>query len=816
MDGIWAVARARLRRRWRGLVALGLLAGVVGGMATAAVAGERRTMTVAPRLIAATRAHDVLLTVNTLEPDLEKVEQSKADLLAAIKAQPGVRAVWPAATYIGRTKVSKDWYYPIAGATRRPLYRPILVAGRLPDPAAPDEVALTAQTAANTHLRVGSVIEMDFYAHTESQISEVMKGTELRPAGKENVRLRVVGVLSDPFDIAPAATSRFMLATPAFAKEWGPELLHQPGFAVNLDDGTAGIERFVAGVEKRVEREHGADPTAIRPQTNLDALRSSESAEGVARTTLLLLAGIVALLGAFAVGQATRRHLSLDHGEGRTLEALGFTRRDRVAAVALPGVLAAVVGAGTAVLVAYLLSPIFPLGRPRRLEPDPGLRFDALVVVGGAAITALVVVGTFAVLAGASRRAAPAPGRGRLRWLPLLIAGAPATVVLGTRLAFEPVAGRRVIGTRSAMVGAAVGVVGAVAALTFAGSFHRLVSASPNWGADYHLSIETPSNALAAESSGSDHPQQGILQRSAEIAADPRVEAVAMQASAWIAIDGQPTMSTAISNVRGRIRPVVRTGRVPVGADEIALGPALARRLRVTLGDRVQVRAGGNRASMVVVGTVLDSSSVTPDYADGALVASERLQKLTDDQPDAGYYQVILVRFGPGVDVAAATRAFDRRFPWGIMDESTPAVPPSLQNIADVQAVPVLLAVFFGGLVVLALANGLVVAGRRQRHQFGVVRSMGFTRGQVRATMAAMALSLGGVALALGVPLGLGVGVWVWSALSSQLDVAVTIAWPLLALAVVVPAVLAVAVVASTWPARGANVESAASILRTE
>ena len=69
MEGIWAVARARLRRRWLGLVALGVLAGVVGGMSTAAVAGERRTVTVAPRLIQATRAHDAIITANAIGPD---------------------------------------------------------------------------------------------------------------------------------------------------------------------------------------------------------------------------------------------------------------------------------------------------------------------------------------------------------------------------------------------------------------------------------------------------------------------------------------------------------------------------------------------------------------------------------------------------------------------------------------------------------------------------------------------------------------------------------------------------------------------------
>jgi ABC-type lipoprotein release transport system permease subunit len=809
MEGITAVARARLRRRWVGLVGLGLLAGIVGGMSTAAVAGERRTVTVAPRLIEATRAHDAIITVNALDEDPAVNEAKAAEIRRVIEAQPGVRAVWPLGSFVGRTSESKDWYYPLAGLERDPeIYRPILAAGRLANPEATDEVVITAQTAANTHLGVGSVIDMDFYA--PSQFDAVIQGSEERPAGAQDVRLHVVGLLRDAFDISPQATARFMLATPAFARRWGPVLVKQVGFAVKLEDGTAGASRFLSNVSEEL------GPTAIRPQTNLAALARIASADRVARASILLLGAIIAFIGIFAVVQATRRHLTLDEDENRILEALGLTRRDRVLAATIPGLLTAAVAVGISVLVAYLLSPIFPLGRPRRLEPTPGLQFNAAVLWSGALIAAVVVVGAFATAAAvAGRDARRVPTRLPLGGLGFLTASAPPSVLLGARLALGPASGRNPIGARSIVLGASVGVVGALAAVTFAGSFHGLVSGSRNWGADFHLSMEVPSDELARATADSASPQEGITHRSRAIASDRDVDAVAVQSSATVEIDGRATPAVAFSDVKGHVRPVLRSGRAPVGDDEIALGPALARRLDVAPGDRVRVGLGGQTTSMVVVGTALDSSSVTEDYAEGALLTPSRLRRLTGAEPDL-YYQVILVRFGPDADVAAATAELDRRYPWGIMDESAPALPPSLQNIEDVQAVPTLLVVFFGGLVVLALGNGLVIAGRRHRRQFGIVRSLGFTRGQVRATMASMALTLGSVSLAFGVPIGLALGVWLWSALSRQLDVATVVAWPALFVVALVPVVLLLAVLAAAWPARAANAESASAVLRSE
>src|SRR5437762_2845104 len=56
---LWA--RSELRRRWRALIALGVIAGIAGGLALAAVAGARRTSTAYSRWRIATAAPDAIV-----------------------------------------------------------------------------------------------------------------------------------------------------------------------------------------------------------------------------------------------------------------------------------------------------------------------------------------------------------------------------------------------------------------------------------------------------------------------------------------------------------------------------------------------------------------------------------------------------------------------------------------------------------------------------------------------------------------------------------------------------------------------------------
>jgi hypothetical protein len=59
--GVTFWARRELRSRWRSLTALGLLAGVAGGITVAAIAGARRTDAAYPRYKHATASPDAIV-----------------------------------------------------------------------------------------------------------------------------------------------------------------------------------------------------------------------------------------------------------------------------------------------------------------------------------------------------------------------------------------------------------------------------------------------------------------------------------------------------------------------------------------------------------------------------------------------------------------------------------------------------------------------------------------------------------------------------------------------------------------------------------
>jgi putative ABC transport system permease protein len=82
---------------------------------------------------------------------------------------------------------------------------------------------------------------------------------------------------------------------------------------------------------------------------------------------------------------------------------------------------------------------------------------------------------------------------------------------------------------------------------------------------------------------------------------------------------------------------------------------------------------------------------------------------------------------------------------------------------------------------------------RRQRRELGVLRALGFSRRQVRRSVAWLASVTMVVAVLIGVPLGMALGRWGWGRLAHNLGVPARPVVPLLALAVVVAVALVVA-----------------------
>ena len=130
------------------------------------------------------------------------------------------------------------------------------------------------------------------------------------------------------------------------------------------------------------------------------------------RRTWLLIALTAALAGVVALFQASARAARILLTGDDARRALGMTRRERRLGRLLVITPPIVVGAAAALGVAYVLSPLAPVGLTRLAEPSPGLRWEGAVLVPGVLlviVVSLAVAGTATVAAPRSTNA-PSPG----------------------------------------------------------------------------------------------------------------------------------------------------------------------------------------------------------------------------------------------------------------------------------------------------------------------------------------------------------------------------------------------------------------------
>jgi predicted lysophospholipase L1 biosynthesis ABC-type transport system permease subunit len=345
-------------------------------------------------------------------------------------------------------------------------------------------------------------------------------------------------------------------------------------------------------------------------------------------------------------------------------------------------------------------------------------------------------------------------------------------------MAFEPGRGRTAVPVRSAFVGAALGALGVVAVLTFAASLHALVTTPARYGWDWDLWVEDdPEARSAALVCGNVETQ---------LARTPSLDAVTAVCELGVEVDGLPVAGYGFVPVRGAIGATVVEGRGPTGPDEVALGRSTLEALGKRIGDTVEASGEAGPSPYRVVGTVVlpaKGATFEPQpLAEGAVFTGAGLEAL--DAPGGDGYTDFVVRLASGVDPAtAASRVAE--LPGLTVLDRRPALPVEVDRVRQVDWLPMVLAAFMGVLAAVAVGHALVTAVRRRRLDLAVLKTLGFSRRQVRATVAGQATALSGVGLLVGVPLGLVAGRAVWRLVAEGLGVAPSATFP-------VPAVLAV------------------------
>jgi ABC-type antimicrobial peptide transport system permease subunit len=171
----------------------------------------------------------------------------------------------------------------------------------------------------------------------------------------------------------------------------------------------------------------------------------------------------------------------------------------------------------------------------------------------------------------------------------------------------------------------------------------------------------------------------------------------------------------------------------------------------------------------------------------------------------------LLIRLAPGTDHAATVARLDRLF------DSTNAVrPQEVGDLARVDSAPMLVALVFGIAAGAALAHLLLTSVRRRRRDLAILKTLGFTRPQVYATIAWQATTVAAVGVLVGVPLGVALGRFGWTLFAHGLGVVAEPVTPVGLSVVVIPAAILFANAIAAIPARAAAATPPALVLRAE
>jgi putative ABC transport system permease protein len=779
------VAGSELRRRWRSMVVLGLLAGLVGSVVAGASAVALRTATAYDRLVAATHLDDARVIVFSDDIDVDRIARF-----------PGVTESWQSQQVIGQLLGREVAYLSVSSGPPRPdtLFSPVVLEGRAPRDDRADEVLVPSVLAREVGLHVGDRLPMKLL--TPQEVTQFDTGFG-EPDGPR-LDLRVVGIARVARTWVGGGVGP-VIGTPALQKEYPDSQLGRD-IMVRLADGPAGVPAFDRRVRRLGERAASGD-VGQEFGTLQASYPTSETDPEVTAATSTLVGGqlvfiVLAVLGGLlAIGQGLSRHHAAGAGEQQIEAALGLTRGERVLARVGPGLLGAAVAAGVTVVGTLLAGLVEPLGPLQEYEPEPGWLPEPLVVVlGGLLVAVAFLLLTALTAARVVRRGTVGAGVARptlgLTWLGRR---APAMAGLTFALRGRGSAARGSVPVRATLAVAVLGTCGVVAVATFAQSLDRLSStpARYGWVADFAVVDSKPFD----------------LQ---DLAADPRVESLLDTSAVPVHVDGRRMEGISLRPLKGPVPLTLLGGRLPETDDEVALGSRQAQRLGATTGSTVSLTTYDgdgepSRRTLRVVGLV-----VTPPVSDGlgsgafltarTAAAAGRSAPFTtafvdarDEDADAMYAEL------------AQRLEMIRAFP-----------PAEVSNLVALGRLPVLLAVFFGALAVAVLAHSLVLTARRRATDLAVLRVIGLTPLQVGGALVAMALTIGVVGLALGPPLGLAVGRVVWGEVASGIGTAGDPAVPWLVLVVAVPAVLVGTALVALVPARRAATLRPAEVLRSE
>jgi ABC-type lipoprotein release transport system permease subunit len=139
-----------------------------------------------------------------------------------------------------------------------------------------------------------------------------------------------------------------------------------------------------------------------------------------------------------------------------------------------------------------------------------------------------------------------------------------------------------------------------------------------------------------------------------------------------------------------------------------------------------------------------------------------------------------------------------------------------IRNAEEMGSLPLALGSIMALGTVLSLGLALLAFVRQRRRELAILKTVGFTRGQVGSTVlwqGALALL---VTLAVGVPLGIAGGRWLWSRFARDIGIDPTPTVPTVLLLTAVAVVLVVGAVSALAPGLAAAATRPADAMRAD
>ncbi|MGB9112457.1 MAG: FtsX-like permease family protein [Acidimicrobiales bacterium] len=846
----WYRFRTTFRRRVGGYVVLVLVVGLIGGVAIGVITGARRTQSALPTSLATSHASDLQFSTYIGGCRNPATCLYSAKFTREIERLPHVRHVAGNVQML-LAPVGKNGkpYLPYAfannvvntigsfGGEYFTQDRVIADEGRVPNPASSNEFAVTAETARILGWHVGETIPLAAYTFAAAFSSNTPLPSS-PPAAR--FKMKLVGIVAFDDAVVHDEVDRyptFALLTPVVSRLLiSSKAAGFADYALVLDGGSKNVPV--------VERELiGLLPKGSTYQFHVTSVVEGQVERATEPVSIALAAfGVIAALAALliasqAIGRAIRSNR-------RDLEILRACGADRVMITAdsFFGLFGAIlIGAFLALAVGLALTPLFPIGAVRQVDPSPGIDVDWTVLGSGfgVAMFLLSVIALLYAAASIRRGSAPDP-LARMQNSSAIVdraarTGLPPAAIAGIRFAVARGHGRDSVPVGSAFLGASLAVLVLVTTVTFGDGLSTLVSHPKLYGWNWNYAIEEV---------GSGNVPGALSDRL--LRQDRYVASWTEFGFANPQIDGL-TVPAMLTNSRTPISPPILSGHGLQNVHQIVLGGATLSQLHKRVGDWVVVSYGTPKDAPAyvpptrvrIVGTATfpaigDSGTLHPSMGAGALIL-EDIAPLTfrrysaSKDPLQNGEPIVVIRLHEGTPPRAALASLqhiaeriskavqtDPNSGGGTFEVLSVQQPAEIVNYKTMGSTPALLASGLAVAAAFALGLTLFASVRRRRRDLALLKTLGFVRRQLSAAVLWQASIAAAVGVVIGVPLGVIVGRTLWGVFAREIYAVPRPTVPVVPIVLVAIGAIVLANVVAYLPGQFASRTATAPSLRAE